>query len=387
MEKKIGIIGVGNCGSQVANLAEKKYSDLMDCIYINTSEADLSQVQGEVIFKIGKEDDVEGTGKNRSKMKAYLKEEIETILTDETFCDMIAAKKFVFVVVSAAGGTGSGSGPVLLDVLRQCFPDVNFILVIVLPNMKSSLLEFGNAEEFMKEVYHKLGPDTTYMVYDNETTSDLSATQSLIAVNEAIVEDIRVVSGIDLYPTPHSQIDEADLEAVITLPGRLLITRIKKGLAEKDLEDTLIDDIIIKSIKKSCHCETDRNRLSRKWAVVTYFTEECYKIYKPAWEKLNDFIGTPIEVHNHNAINDKNESFNFVQFIAGGLSPINDKMTKMKEKMEELKAALASDEKNKYLFEADDVTYDAAEQRKKEARARKANTDVKPKAIFDKFMD
>ena len=78
MSKKVAIIGVGNCGSQVANLAEKKYGTLFDCIYINTSETDLSMVltdNDDLKFKIGNKDEVEGSGKNRSKMKKYLKDE------------------------------------------------------------------------------------------------------------------------------------------------------------------------------------------------------------------------------------------------------------------------------------------------------------------------
>ena len=50
--KKVVIIGLGNCGSQVANLAEEKYPELFDCIYINTSDADLAMVKTERKMKL-----------------------------------------------------------------------------------------------------------------------------------------------------------------------------------------------------------------------------------------------------------------------------------------------------------------------------------------------
>ena len=82
-ETKFAIIGIGNCGNQVAYLAEKKYGTLFESIYINTSSSDLSQIQPSnenLVFKIGDEDEVEGSGKNRSKMKEYLRSDIKNIL-------------------------------------------------------------------------------------------------------------------------------------------------------------------------------------------------------------------------------------------------------------------------------------------------------------------
>ena len=392
MQKSIALIGVGNCGSQVADLAERKYPELMDCVYINTSASDLAMVKGQVKFKIGDDneefDDVEGTGKNRLKMKMYLREEIDKILTDETFCSLISKKKYVFIIVSAAGGTGSGSGPALLKTLKTCFPDVNFILVVVLPVMTSTGGEFGNTEEFLKELYSKLDDDTTYMMYDNDQRADLPNTQRLVEVNEAIVEDIRVLSGVDCFPTPYDSIDAADFESIITTPGRLLVTRIKKGITEKILEDTDIDDIIIKAIKKSCHAETDRNKRVLRWGIITHFTEEVHKLYNSSLEKLRDFIGTPIEGFNHLAVNEQSESLNFLYLIASGLSPINDKVIKIQERAKELKEAKEAAEKAaKYQIDTNNMSYDITAQRQKEERVRKASETVRPRSIIDEFID
>ena len=381
----MALIGVGNCGSQVASLFNERYSEIADCICINTSEADLAMVNG-IKIKLGKDDEIEGSGKNRTKMKVYLQNEIETILTDDNFSNMIEDKKYVFVIASTAGGTGSGAAPILLDVLRSCFADVHFILIGVLPQLQASLMEQGNTLEFLNELYQILGDTTTYMIYDNESTSDASPTESLEIVNDAIVEDIRILSGVDNYPTPYDSIDEADMESIITTSGRLIVTRITKGLTEKVMEDADIGELIVKKTKSSCHTETDRNKKVVRWGIITYLTEAVNKLYSASLDKLTDFIGTPIERFNHHAINPKNENLNFLYLIASGLSPINDRVKRITDRIDELREALAKDEASRYILNGEAVSYDATEERKKEQRRRVSETEVRPKELFKKFM-
>jgi len=388
LEKKAVIIGIGNCGSQVANLAEKKYSDLFDCVYINSSEADLAmvQTQSNLKYKIGDREKIEGSGKDRSKMKEYLRAGAKKIICDEAFRDVVASKKYCFVVASSAGGTGSGSAPLLMELLRQLFPDTHFILIGVLPQLAASLMEQGNTLEFLNELYELLGDDTTYMIYDNETVSDLPPTMALEKVNESIVEDLKVLTGVDNYPTPYESIDEADMEQIITTPGRLLVTRINKGLTEKAMEDNRLDELIVKSIKNSNHCETDRNKKVIRCGIITFFTDEVNRLYAPNLEGLIKFLGTPKERFNHNAVNGGQESLNFLYMIASGLSPINDRAKKINERIEELKEMLAKDDTNKYVLSGDVETYSSAAERRKMASKSKEGTAIDTAAIFDKFM-
>lgn len=388
MNKKIAIVGVGNCGSQVAALAEKKYPELLDSIYINSSDSDLSMIanEGAKKFKIGKKEEVEGSGKNRSKMKEYLMADIQEILEDEDLQQLIVDKKYCFIVTSAAGGTGSGAGPVLMEIMRQLFPDTNFILVGVLPQIGASLMEQGNTLEFLNELYDVLGSNTTYMIYDNESTADLPPTKALEVVNENIVEDIKVLSGIDNYATPYESIDEADMESIITTPGRLLVVRLTKGLTEKMMEDHSVDEALIKAIKQSCHAETDRNKKVVRWGVITYFTEATNKLYTGELTGLLDFIGTPVERFNHNAINPTNENLNFMYLIASGLSPVNDRTKKVMDRIEELKGALAGDDASKFILSGDGASYNDIMNRRREEKRAASGEAVDTNAIFKKFM-
>jgi tubulin/ftsZ family, GTPase domain len=389
LKKEIAIIGVGNCGSMISYLAHKKYPELFDTLYINTSQADLSMIDDPqaIKFKIGIAEEVEGSGKNRSKMKKYLRDDIEKILSNKDFLDTIANKKYVFIATSMAGGTGSGASPVLLDILRQAFVDTHFILVGVLPKIKDSLADQGNALEFLSELYETLGDQTTYMIYDNETVADQSPTRALEMVNENVIEDIRILTGIDNYPTQYESIDPADMESIITTPGRLLVARVNKNLTEKNMEDAAFDDLIIKSIKQSCQCETDRNKKVVRWGIITYFTDAVNKLYTSNLEKLEEFIGRPDERFNHNAVNnDGNENLNFMYLVASGLSPINDRAKKMKDRVNELRKALATDDASKYILAGDDVSREALAIRKREEKVAATPESFKPKDIFAKFM-
>lgn len=388
MEKNVALIGIGNAGGQVALAAELNYSELFDCIYINSSDADLSMIttDTEYKYKIGDRDEIEGSGKNRSKMKQFLKSEINKILGDTKFQVCLSTKRYAFIIASAAGGTGSGAAPVLTELLSQMFPDTNFILVGILPQIGASLLEQGNALEFLTELYDGLGENTTYMIYDNESTADMPPTKALEAVNKEIVEDIRILTGIDNFPSPYESIDQEDLASIITTPGRLLVTRVTSGLTEKAMEDNNLSDIIVKNIKRSCHAETDRNKRVIRWGVITYFTNEVNALYNPSLDGVVNFLGTPVERFNHNAINQQTERFNFLYLIASGLSPINDRVTKITDRIAELKAALAGDNTNKYILAGEGSEYSTAADRMKVDKKETAATQVDANAIFAKFM-
>lgn len=341
INKQIGIIGIGNCGSQVAYLAEQTIPDLIDAIYINTSDADLSMVgDSEYKCKIG--EDAEGSGKNRDATKQHLKQSLKEILNNEKIRDLIASKKYIYVVSSTAGGTGSGAAPILFKILKELFVETNFILIAVLPQLNASLLEQVNTMEYLDELYTKLPEDTTYMIYDNETTKNLSATQGLIEINKAVVDDIRILSGIDNHPTPYESIDEADMETIITTPGRLIVAKITKGLTEKMMEDDQTDEKIIKAIKSSQHCELNRDKKILRCGIITFLTEQCNNLYNSSLDKLFEFLGTPAEIFNHNALNNDSETMNYLYFIASGLSNIVDRIARINLRIEELEAALKS---------------------------------------------
>lgn len=387
-EKRFAIIGIGNCGNQVACLAEKKYPTLWDCIYINTSESDLAMVKSaneNLKFKIGtdKKKEVEGSGKNREKTKEYLEDDVKDLVNDPAISDAILGKKYAFIIVSTAGGTGSGAGPILHYIMSSVFPQTHFIMVGVLPKLDSSLADHKNELDFLKELYETMDDDVTYMLYDNETTADeKSTTVALTTVNDNIVEDLRILTGIDNFPTPYESIDRADLDSILMTPGRILIARLTSGITEKIVEDNDLDEMLIKAIKRSCHAETDRNKKVVRWGVITFFTEAVNHLYNSNMPKLKEFIGEPIERFNHNAVNDGSDALNFLYLIAAGLPPINDRTTKTKTKVEELNNLQKADNKIEYILKDEDATGDLVDSIRDQGKIKPS---VKLSDAFNKF--
>lgn len=388
MVEKTVICGIGNAGNQLGALAQKKYPELFTSIFINSSDSDLSQVtvDTDLKFKIGDKDIVEGSGKNREKMKEYLKEDLEKLLMNQKFQEAITDAKYCYIISSTAGGTGSGAAPVLYEILTKWLPKTKFILVAILPRIEASLMEQGNCLSFLNELYEVIGDDATYMIYDNESTADLSPTQSLQEVNKNIVEDLRVLTGVDNYSTPYESIDAADLESILTTKGRLLVARVTKDLSEKNIEDNSIDDMIIKAIKQSSNAETDRDKKVERWGIITYLTESANDAFKSNFDTLSNFIGTPLERFNHNAINPGKDNTNFLYFIASGMAPINDRTQKVIDRIEELKNAQANSDSMKFILSGEGASYNDIIERRKEDERSRATENFDPDSIFDKFM-
>ena len=172
----IGVIGIGNCGNQIALLAHKE----ADCeVYaINSSENDLATLPDDIPKRLV--GDSEGTGKNRADAKKFLKKAAMELVTDETFKNFIFTKDVIMIASSTGGGTGSGMSPVLSSIIRSTFknPDGTnkiVILVGVLPKLSEGYSTQVNSLAYAHEVFDVL-KDATYMFYDNNKYNKDSVT-------------------------------------------------------------------------------------------------------------------------------------------------------------------------------------------------------------------
>ena len=125
---KVAIVGIGNAGNQVAELAKKTKG--IEGIAINSSEKDISTVSAVKAIVIG---DEKGAGKDRNIAKEFIQKSARKLLSESEFTDVIVNNEVIFVVSSTGGGTGSGMAPVLTDVLTRVYPTKRFILVGILP--------------------------------------------------------------------------------------------------------------------------------------------------------------------------------------------------------------------------------------------------------------
>ena len=105
---------------------------------------------------------------------------------------MIVDLDVVFIVSSTGGGTGSGTAPLMADIIGKTFADVKTILVGVLPVNNEALSAHSNTLEYLEELYGKLS-NQTYMLYDNDKLADIPSYKMMEQVNLEIVKDIDVL--------------------------------------------------------------------------------------------------------------------------------------------------------------------------------------------------
>lgn len=125
LKEQFGILGLGACGSNIANIFE---SMNYPTVYVNSSEDDLKTIKGAHKILIPNAD---GAAKDRKRVLQLASEHIIDIIEKIT---TILPQKYIICTFSASGGTGSGLSIPLMTYLTQigkvCIP------AVVLPDHK-----------------------------------------------------------------------------------------------------------------------------------------------------------------------------------------------------------------------------------------------------------
>ena len=147
---QISLIGVGNAGNQLLNEAIKHD---IEVYAINSSLKDL---QDSIVdknirsFIIGNQ--ARGTGKNRQVAKEFLKVNGLELMTEvTTFIEMCERSDAIIVAAATGGGTGSGTSPIFVDILKRQFPNKIIIFCGILPRL-SDVQAQENSVECIKEI-------------------------------------------------------------------------------------------------------------------------------------------------------------------------------------------------------------------------------------------
>lgn len=330
---KVGIIGIGNTGSQIAALAKERLS--IPVCAINSSEKDLGTIPDSIPKKIIalKDGSTQGAGKDRKRAKLYLKDSIESLLQDAEFFSFIDDLDVLYIAGSTGGGTGSGTALLLAEILEKKYQDVKIITIGVLPVNSEAFGSHVNTLDYLKELY-TIRPNSTYLLYDNDKVSGPSY-QILQKVNSEIVEDIRVMSCFYNYPTKFASIDDEDMKRILNASGRITVTRVE-GFSEKDCDQESIEDMIIDNIKRNCHVETQRDKKIKYSGIITNLSDTLTKEFDDNIPKVVDFAGNPINAFSHVCINEDRKQPNNVFYIQSGLSPVTDKINLIEDRIEEI---------------------------------------------------
>lgn len=364
------IIGVGNAGGQVADLANMLHD--IPGIALNSSEQDARSIHSIDPVIIG---DEKGAGKDRGIAKSFIRKEIKTLLSQPVLTELLDNRDVVYIISSTGGGTGSGIAPVLKDILARVYPATQFILVGILPPLKESIAAQHNSIEFLKELYRQEG---TYMLYDNNNYNHLSTTKMMEHVNTEIVQDIRFIRGDYQIETPYNSIDEKDMSKILETTGRLVVSRIH-NTKEKDIDIQSIEERLVNDLKNNAHAELDRDKIIKRRGLIVNLNEKLYATLDTNLDHVNAFVGEPVEGFEHIYVNA--DATPLVGVVMSGLSIPDDRIEKINQRVEEATAALSRKKESSLLeTSSTDVIGDLR-------RVNKPTSDAKNVNIDDIFED
>ena len=142
MKNKIAFVAVGQAGGNIGQLFEQKGYNVL---YINTSQEDLDTLE-KAKFKYHIPNG-EGCNKDRRKAKQLVIDDFDQIAAE---IETKIKSELIFVIFASGGGTGSGAGPMLADLLIDDGKTIGAMTII--PNPEESVKSHMNSYECFSEL-------------------------------------------------------------------------------------------------------------------------------------------------------------------------------------------------------------------------------------------
>lgn len=218
LKEEIRFLAVGAAGANVCQMLEKKN---FKTYYVNLAKQDLDLVNSpnKLHIKNG-----EGASKNRDKAKEVLSESIDEVLD---VLEQQITEKYIFVVYSLGGGSGSGIGTFLASVIAEN-PDKKVGLVVILPSMKESLQARINAYEALSEIVQCKNSLCSIFILDNNTREDkLSINRTFATLFDSFI-------NIEGSSSIRGVLDLAEQKTLLETSGVAMIHRVGQD-AQNDL--------------------------------------------------------------------------------------------------------------------------------------------------------
>ena len=226
LKEEIRFLAVGAAGANVTQMLEKKG---FKGFYINLAKQDLDLINSpnKLHIKNG-----EGASKNRDRAKEVLSESIDEVIE---VLEQQITEKYIFVVYSLGGGSGSGISAFLASVIAEN-PDKKVGLVVILPSMKESLQARINAYEALSEIVEIKNSIGSVFILDNNTREDkLSINRTFATLFDSFV-------NIEGSSSIRGVLDLAEQKTLLETSGVAMIHRVGQE-GQNDLLPIIKDGI------------------------------------------------------------------------------------------------------------------------------------------------
>lgn len=344
MKNKIGFVGIGQCGGNVIVQGEVRgfVTGAM-----NTSPEDLNAQAMRIInnkLLLGKNG---GCGKERKIAKTDVKHYHEQII------DFIKTKiigpnpdlELVYLVFSTSGGTGSGMGPIIIDLLKRAFnkkdyPNLQFGAIVFTPSDDESPIALFNSRQCLEELYRLQVP---VLIADNNKFKDVATESSRKAlydtVNKEVIEMIEAVCE-DRGTSDISNMDNKDKLKLLKTPGITLIA--STAVMPSDMRDEVtLSKTIQESWNKSVFANLDYDKIVKRVGYIFEINEKLTRVINH--NLINRDLGVPMEVFE--GIYKVSDNTPRVISILTGLSFPSNKIEEIDSTLEKVQSIIKKDEK------------------------------------------
>lgn len=276
MKKEIGFVCVGQAGGNIGILFEKSGFDVF---YINTSREDLDSIKGAVHKYHIK--DGEGCNKDRDKAKAILAENIDELLQE---IKNKIPEKIVFVIFAAGGGTGSGTSPFLIDILRQ-ETDRKVGCITILPAEGDSFKAQVNAFEAIRElseIESSNNTAATFFLDNNKGKDKLKINRDF---HELFLNFLNIPSKCI---SMKGNIDKAEVKTVLSTPGMSILHQVPNKRAEESYEAKLME-----AFHNTIFASMEKDKIVRylSLAIPENGTVDVKKLKTEVGMSMDEFLG------------------------------------------------------------------------------------------------
>jgi len=354
---KVGIFGIGACGSNIAELGDKKgYTTAI----MNTSQEDLdsiSLVKNKLL--LGEQG---GCGKDRaigkSEVKSHYKSIIQFVKTKFYDCDII------YITFSSGGGTGSGMSPIIIDMLTKMIPDKKFAAIAVIPALSETPVAQFNTYECLEELS---SIDVPTLIVDNEKfkehKSKMSKADLYNGVNSHVIASLDVVYNRERKSSKYGNMDSKDLSKLMFTPGCMSIT---VTVMNQINDSETIAEALDSSWNSSIFASLQYDKVIKRSGYIFELQEEATKFID--YDIFHKNIGQPIETFEGYYSADDNK--NYIVSILTGLSFPEDRLKLVMDSVESAKGKFKKREKIS-LFNDEDVNIDWFKEERKEVKKTK----------------
>ena len=215
MKKNIGFIAVGQGGGNIGSLFEEAGYTVFNTNTAPQDLATLTKAKHKYHIKGG-----EGCHKDRLKAKKLIKNDFKDLLKN---ISQILEEEYIFVIFTTGGGTGSGSSPMLIDLLtRRTSKTIGAICV--LPSRDEPLKTFINSYECFKELEEIERFGATFIL-DNSK-------QEKFQINKDFVDLLDSFFDIPNQQSYKGNIDLAEIKEMLSTRGAAVLSKMTKATSE-----------------------------------------------------------------------------------------------------------------------------------------------------------